>query len=600
MTSRDEIPVYDPPTEPQDRTDFAFDSALLDVDLIEKIVSEGHDKDRVIGMACNLMGRLQRGEITCATLKNEIRRNFPKRKGPSVRDTILKYRTELLNWINGVSPLRYPPNLAIQNLPPLNSNTLTRYCRLYEKYRNNDNRPAQPDTTASREEARARGGNHEVFRYDVESANPGSVSNYEFDYPAYNLQNILVDYVRQSERNALEVLMYIISIGNTRRFFCYRGVIVHEAIRKLSGNIHFIRSLFNVLDEVIHTQNLDHQFPMLVLADIMRGLNAAGVTAEYNPEEDVIINPDEPRDFHQHTITMQAENADLTYRFPIRVPSNYVPAHWNITRIVNPSANESFQEFSRILERDSGSLDQRLEEGARYMNELENNRRYGLEFSRIKVTEIPGTENMDVWFYYSRDPEMEPGEMRIEVLVNDGSIVYFFNNGILETRERGICIPRVPDEEFGPDHVDAMFRHPTIRNWASNEAQRALFFYIVKYAHALLVLPRTTGTVSPAPGDPNNARFNFRLTEHSTQTHMPGLSTGENPGRPGRTITAFHGVDPYVRQLPPGHRASPEAIAEAARHRIFLAPGQTFVSAYTRGSEITEQGRKGRGIERDI
>lgn len=52
----------------------------------------------------------------------------------------------------------------------------------------------------------------------------------------------------------------------------------------------------------------------------------------------------------------------------------------------------------------------------------------------------------------------------------------------------------------------------------------------------------------------------------------------------GRTVRE-HGVTWFVRKLPMGWKASPDAVENASRHQIILAENETFVRSHTRGKD---------------
>ncbi|MBU0727361.1 hypothetical protein KKA95_01625, partial [Patescibacteria group bacterium] len=230
-------------------------------------------------------------------------------------------------------------------------------------------------------------------------------------------------------------------------------------------------------------------------------------------------------------------------------------------------------------------------------DEIENDRQYTLDFSRIRVVDIPGTEDMDIWFNYYQDEDMEVDEMQVEIIVNDASIVYQIKNGVCYMRGEKNMLPRLPESEIDidPDHIDALYGRPEIQQWASPEAQNNLSYYMLKYAHALLVLPRSVGKQSRSTSVERDNTFNLRLRDHSTEIYMPNGEGGIKRVVTHHYNTAFSTVPGHPRKLPKGYKPSPEAIAEADKAGVYIKPGETFVKKHTRGSELTEQGRSGKG-----
>ncbi len=586
-------PLALPPEQLEERIASAFGITGLDSELLEKLEQYGYKRNEIIEMCNSFHERLKAGEITCATVRNEIRTTFPKRN-PQARRLAIDYREQMLNWVNGASQFPYPPNYSIQKLPAITSGTLIRYLRLFERYKKGDTEYTPPDTSIEQEELQSRNDYLEMVRHRVESDSPGLLKNAEVGEPIANLNAVLKEFINQNEDNALQVFLYIISLNSSNQISYYNDL-MQECLRRLSGNIHFIRSLFNLIDENTYMDNPKHPIHGNVMPSLLNSLIETNIVSDARNESDAISNS-EPRDyqFHRHTVFDPATNEQIVFR--MKIPSNYLPIHWNGTRLVNPVSCKSFQEFSSIIEKDE-NIDKKgkVEEIIKCIDELENNRRYGLVFSRMKVTDIPGTDDMDIWFHFSHDENMDSGEIQIGVVVNDAEIVYHFDGRYIEMRHNGIMIPRKQNPP--PGHLDRLYEDTRMEQWATHEAQDNLAYYILKYAHILLVLPRNEGErPERGVGHPTDNPFSLRLAEHSTTTHIPGHSTGQGGNHRSRTVTAVHIVDAFVRKLPKDYKASLEAISNAARQHIFLVPGQTFVDSHTRGTEGTEQGRSGRGI----
>ena len=579
----------------QERINCATTSSVIDKKLLDTLARAGYSEEFVIQMVDGFRQRLEQGVITCTTVNNEIRRAFSGKRNKRSRDLAIRFRVAMQNWINLASPFPHPPTLEVQQLPPVRSETLKRYFNLVERLHKRDVDHKAPDLRWGAKEDDA----YEYARYAIESDSPGATKSIEIDQNMENAKAILCDYINRSEENALEVLVYILNLEDDELIVTYNPLIV-EVVERLSGNPVFIRCLFNLFDENAYRDN-----PVCRIADsnntlILNALMQAGVVHEYYEGESCTNNV-EPRDFqyHSHVHTGKVEDAeDIETEFRLKIPSNYLPLHWNGTRLVNPCLNTSFQEFAKILKEDvDKETDKKEEEKKKYIDEIENNRRYTLDFERMNIMDIPGTEDMDIWFNYYQDEDMEPTEMQVEVMVNDASIIYHIKNGVCYMRREGNMVPRLLEEEMdaGSNHLDALYGKPNVQQWASLEAQNNLSYYLLKYAHVLFVLPRSVGKKSESSKVERENRFNLRLREHSTEARIPNGEGGTRRVVMHHFKTGFSTVAGHIRKLPEGQRPSPEAVAEADKYNIRLLPGQTFVKEHTRGSELTEQGRSGKG-----
>ena len=592
-----------PPDDLDERIELAFGCTAFDAELLDKLCEYGYDKNSLITMVNDLRERFINEEITCSTVRNDIRNYFPKRN-PRARRLAIQYRQAMLNWVNGASPFPYPPTLPIQRLPELTPHSLARYLNLLERYHKKDQEYSPPSTDSDSGEMENEGDYLEMIRCEMGRNAPETLKEGEIYQPIENLKTRIKEFINQDEDNALQVLVHIMELTNSNQIQIYKDL-MSESLRRLSGNIVFIRSLFNSIDRSENSNDPKYRISGEMIAHIYDSLIDVGIISR-STGEDRTISTIEPRDFqfhnhiytHTHTNTSTNERTQQRTVFEMKIPSDFLPVHWNCTRLVNPTLNPTFQNFAKILEKDAASeMNERIEESATYINEIKNNRRYGLKFSRMPVTDIPGTEDMDIWFHFSKDDDMEANEIKVGIVVNDTEIVYFLQDGVLGMRSGGNMIPRVNSADIPEDHIDNCYGHNNVQRWASDTAQLNLATYIVKYAHTLLVLPRTEGEKIERPDNPTNNRFNLRLRAHSTTTRIPGRNTGQGGRHRSRTVTAIHEVDSFVRKLPKGHKASPEARRNAAREDIILAPaGQTFVEGHTRGTEETEQGRRGRKI----
>ena len=581
-----------------ERIHCAIGTATLDRKLLDQLVKAGYDEDEILKMVSGFLGGFEEGHITCATVRNELRRSFPLKRGKQTRDLVLRYRKQMQNWVNQATPYPHPPTLEVQQLPAPRSETLKRYFNLFERLHKRRVSHQAPNANADVSEVLQERGMYEALRHSFESNEPGLVRRVEIENPLENVTSILEDYINRSEENALEVLVYILSLNDNDVTIQYHPLI-SAAINRLSGNIHFIRTLFNLYDENAYREKPVNRVTDACNTLILAALRGANVIQEWDGENDLVGN-EEPRDFwyQQHTHDMRHSDGSVTTtELLMKVPASYLPLHWNGTRLVNPLNNSSYGEFAGLLEEDADrGREGKIEEMVRYVDEIEGNRRYGLDFSRVKVIDIPGTEDMDIWFNYYHDEDMEPEEVQIEVMVNDASIIYHINHDRCYMASQNNVVPRLPNPGSNPDHLDELYGRPDVQQWASEEAQENLKYYLLKYLHALLVLPRSVGRSSEGSRGERENAFNLRLRGHSTETYIP--SDGEG-GQRRITIhhynTAFSTVTGHIRRLPPGHRASSDALAEAEKHSIHLVPGQTFVKEHTRGSELTEQGRSGKG-----
>lgn len=581
--------------ETQTRINCTVLSSIFDKKLLDTLSKSGYSKGDIIHIIDSFRQRLEKGEITCATVNNEIRNAFPRKRNKRVRDLAIRYRVAMQNWINYTSPFPHPPTLEIQQLPSIKSETLKRYFNLIERLHKRGINHKAPDLRWGVNENDI----YEATRYDIESQSPGATKEVEINQNLENVIAILCDYINRSEENALEVLVYILELEDDNLIATYNPLII-AAVERLSGNPVFIRCLFNLFDENAYRDN-----PVCRIRDsnntlILNALMQTGVVQEYHESESYTNNA-EPRDFqcHLHSHTERVEGADDNeIEFYLKIPSNYLPLHWNGTRLVDPCKNSSYKEFSEILEQDANEkVDKKEEEKRKFIYGIENDRRYTLDFERMKIMDIPGTEDMDIWFNYYQDEDMEPTEMQVEIMVNDASIVYHIKDGVCYMRGERNAVPRLPEDEIGtdPNHLDALYGKSNVQQWISLEAQNNLSYYLLKYAHVLFVLPRSVGKKSESSKVERENRFNLRLREHSTEARMPN---GEGETR--RVVmhhfkTGFSTVTGHIRKLPKGQKPSPEAVIEADKYNIRLLPGQTFVKEHTRGSELTEQGRGGKG-----
>lgn len=561
------------------REEIIFLSAECDEALIKALEKDGVSSDSTKLFVQNLRSKIQSGELDCGGVKPAIKKRFKNK--PKVKKIALNYRRKVMEWLNGPSKYIKPPQFDLQNLPPLTSQTLNRYLEFFEKkfrdFANYYEPKHKDDTTIDKE-----------FMKEL----PPSVQFGLFSM--HNCGNIIKRFIKEGEENALQVLIHIFDINDPFLMQTYEGLI-RKTIQELSNNIHFLRSLFNLLDENFHKKNMAKKVDTIIMKIIVSELTQLDICNTFSDDEEGIIDNTKPRTEQRHTLGFIVHWKDGVEKDEInlRIPHHLMPIHWNGCRLVNPKLNQTFQKFADAL--DEIKCDEKMQkEGAKYYEDLLTERKYAVDFARIKATDIPGMEEDDLWFHFFHNDQLSDGEIGVEVIVNGASVVYFLNQELdLRVHHQGNMIPLLENYDDVPDdHIDSIYANPNVSNWLSKKAIKNLHFYIFKYAHHLLVSPRTTkeGDNVNDNESPKNNKFNIRLSEYSSEITIPYLSQGYGSSHKHQSkLTVYHGVTGHVRELPKGWKPSQESIEEASKHNIFLAPGQTFVKHHHRGSELAEE-----------
>lgn len=591
---------YNPPEDMPQRNMYSFTNAVLDTELLAKLEKLGYEPNAVAAFLYELRGKFQRQEIQCAEVRRSLKKFFPARR-PQARQLVSQYRQEMQNWINGASKFPFPPNMTMQKMPKLKPDNLHRYLKLYEKQYLELHHYKIPDVAESPQN------NIGQIKQAIEADNPGSLKAFEKFFPVANTETVLREYINESEANALQVFTYIIRLQNTQTFIMYQGTnMLKNTLEKLRTNVHFIRTLYHFIDEQLNVEHPLMGVRDVVLGELLKILNEIGVTREF-AEDDIMTPHNEPRDTVRQEYRVDNAVSGATM-FDVRqeIPAIYLPVHYNGHRLVHPAHNADFQSLAqKVVTADRESDTQKMyEDGLQYIEELRTNRRYSLDFARVKITEIPGTEDMDIWFHYSHDNAMPPHEIKVEIVVDGASIVYYLDDADIIIPTRGVLAPRTQEDvEPFPDHVDRMYEGEEAQRWMTAFRKTSIHYLMLKYAHALLVLPRNQSVESDEDREGNGTRpqepFEFSLNEYESQVTIPHTNpaNASDGNRDPYRVTVYHGVAGHVRRLPRGQEASPEAIQNAQRYHIHLVPGQTFVRPHSCGSKLTEQGRDGKKIE---
>ena len=571
--------------------------ALSDADFWNKLIENGCPKSLASSLIKELSQKYFNWQVNCTEIRQIIRQKL-KEKYPKACELALTYRRKLKEWVIEQSSDVDPPHFVIQNIPPVTRENLSQYFDLIKESGVIPGEDYHPLGKVSKE-----------MRINFQKLKIG------------NLQDRICKFIQQSEQNALAVLVYMIESEDDELVdaLLKAGLIFKETIKKLSANLHFVRSLINIIEEIPKPQQNkkeEDRRANVVLFNAFKALVDLGICKEVSeyPVRDA-TKPDEEGFWYMQYRDNKEEVAELL----VFIPQKYIPYHWNSHRIVIPSINDTFHEVAAKLD-EAPKLDGQLNEEDldKYTNSLINNRRYALDFDRMKITEIPGTNGMDIWMHFFHHVHMQPGEIGIELIVNGASIVYFLNEKCeLKVPEKSIVLPRPmfmpkdPEKLKDGYSMDQIYTCPeSKRDWISERAQKILHFYFVKYAYYLLCVPRhiqtdekNTDSKTTQQHDKKqnqNNKFDIRLTEYSSEITIPSIFPNgtADSGRESR-ITVYHGVTGHVRELPERYRATEEAIAEAKKHKIVLAPGQTFVKPHMRGGQHAEEIKSKKKIKPD-
>ena len=562
-----------------DRGDIAFLSAGHDEELLDYLEKNGYSRDKIRTLILSLRDRFRSNDLNCHGIKHELNRHFKKR--PKVQRVVKNYRRQLQEWVNDSSNYPNPPQLDLQQLPPLTSQTLNKYLAYFEdKY----------ITFFSNFNS----------KYDPLSINPENMESkldLEDKYKGYSIANcehLIKEFIETSEENALQFLLHAFDLNDSRLIASYEDLI-EAALQKLVNNIHFLRSLFNLLDDNFHKQDTIKKIDVIILNIVLNELVKLGVCTTFSDSEtEVDLSSPRPDQCYTFGFDLVGEGSTPAYwkernKMNLRISQQLLPAHWNGHRLVNPKLNDSFKEFANVLNAVEFH-EEKKNAGEIHLNGFVHDRRYASDFTRVKVTDIQGMEDMDLRFHYFNHSHLRSGEIGVEVVVNGASTVFFLDEeGKLTVRESGNLNPPLPANiQVTDDHVDTFAVNPL--KWLTEKGLTNLYLYILKYAHHLFVQPRTkTKNNNSGSGRRRNNRFNIRLSEYSSEITIPSTSQGGQTEGGSRRITVYHGVTGHIRDLPAGWKPSQEAIDEARRHNIFLAPGQTFVKPHHRGSELAEE-----------
>lgn len=557
-----------------------FLSAAHDEDLFRLLKESGYDENEIRSFIDSVRERFVATEIDCGGIKAEIKKYFKRR--PKIRKLMLDYRRKLSTWIEGQNNVPFVPQLAFMQLPPLNDQSLPHYLEVFEK-KNKQVRKKFPKELGQK-----------GLKVMQDYINSMSLEDMYSFSTAKNCEALLGEYINQSERNALKVFLIILGQHDESLIASYMDNLLGLCLKKLFKNDHFVRSLFNLLDGNFYSGQPAKAVDPIVMAAIISQIRDHNLI---EPRQDTDVLLDKPREETDFTFAFTTDGQDggieLNPDFapaPFSIPAKYLPHHWNGHRLVNPNLYDPFVRLASALDQ-MGWDDTRQDKARQWMEGLANRRRYTTDFSRMKVNEMPGAENLDIWFYFFNHKRMEPVEIGIEVIVNGGSIVYFLNNQYqLEMRSSGNYVPLHPlPERQSSNDIDRLYSSERIRNWASPNAIRNLHYYILKHAHSLLVEPRSVEARSGNRSDPNENEFNIRLTEYSSEISIPSEPKGGERIGTRRRVTVYHGVKGHPMRLPEGKKASQKAIAEASRLGIHLNEGETYRKSHHRGSELAEE-----------
>ncbi len=585
-----------------------IESAKFDKALLEELNKSGYSQDQLEKLADELMRGVLDDHLTCKEIRNILRRHF-KSKKPRARKLVMGYRKELVKWLGQNNNLPHPPQLTLQQLPPIDSDTFSQYIdqllelkrrmadqttQLFPHLRQETENHSLTDAINSAESIEASGKLMKELQRDNEQA----AIEMEFGIvsPCKNVVHVLAEFISQSEENALLVFLRILDTQSEVDLADFDDLTT-ACLSRLANNTHFVRSLIHLIDQNLFDRNPAKQIQFILLFQLMRRLIDTEIADTWQGQEPA-VDFSQPRNssiltYHLHNEGADDESPNRDFNINLRIPAQHLPAHWNNHRLVNPSSNEEFQDMAQLL--DQQQIELRDTESEIYTNALRHHRCYALDFARMKITEIPETENKEIWFHFFHHHEMTDGEIGVEVIVDGASIVYFITNDAIEMRGTGNYLPRggrgLQSLEVN-NQLDQRYGEPALRQWASPHAIQNLHYYMLKYAHALLVEPRsiTESSHDSQHHDLTNNRFGIRLSEYSSEVTIPSVSAeSQSSNQLSRRVTVYHGVSGHIRNLRAGHRASPEAVTEAQRQNIFLTPGQTYVQPHTRGTELAEK-----------
>ncbi len=555
----------------------AFLSAEHDEGLLDQLSKKGFSRERVQTFISNLRDQFKSGDLDCREIKPVLKRYL--KKGPRAQSFVQDYRKRIQEWVRNPAGRLAPHQLDLHQLPPLTSQTLNEYLAYFEE-----------KLVSFLDHFNSKYKNYE----NMGPENGGDILDLEDQFlccAKANCEMLVKEFIEESEVNARQFLLYIFELDDSVRIEGYKDL-TETALQKLSDNIHFLRSLFNLLNENIFEQSTIKRIDANVTLVLLEKLIELGVCETWvdEPPNTDFTRPRTTHDLN-HITSLGTPEGEREIVTNVRIPTQLVPAHWNGHRLVNPALNHSFNELGNILNTVERN-EEMQNEAERHLNGLVDDRRYASNFTRVKVNDIPDTENMDIWFNYFCTSRLRPGEIGVEVVINGASTVFFLDEeGILTVRENGNLNPPLPPDELGdPNHIDSLAVSPLA--WLTENGLTNLYIYILKYAHHLFVEPRTESENSSPGGEGlrGNQLFNIRLTEHTSTITIPSSSPNSEPGDGRRSrITVYHDVTGHIRELPEGWRPSQEAIRAAREHNIFLVPGQTFVKHYHKGSELAEE-----------
>lgn len=564
---------------------------------------------------------IKRG-YACKLIRDYLRKTLNKRAF-QLADEYISASNEWVESKPGKYNLPYPPQLGIQRLPQVNEKTLGKYFEAFEKITS-----AIQTTRNSLPAMNSAAGASTIMAMSEKSLPDSSQELLALEGTKDNLFCRLEEYINADESNALRILTHtLLKRSETEDpYFTVEAylAVFKRCLKRLKNNKHLIGSLVNLMYEEVFraTPELNRGEPLTGRHSFnlfIEGLKSINLAKEVGADSFEIRKPGMPREVcHFSYIIISSGKMGV-----IAIPSEYGPVSWNEHRLVDPRKNENFTLLAAQLENDTQTANpsDREEELAHFKDELNNNRRYGLDFARMKVTEIPCPEGVEVWLHYSYDQDLPEGFIGVELILEDPktkkavSVAYVLDQDLklippshLKREYSGKIFHPVRPENTGS--LDLIKKRPpagsyasaehmqfelenVLATWPSEAGQKALQYYFSKYAYYLLVKERNVGEKKERESNPSfpEHALNLSLTEHESEVIIPSLNSGDRFGLRSteQNLTIYHQVSGYKRRLKKGQTASQEAIEKARRMGIILREDETFVDTHHRGSVFTKQ-----------
>jgi hypothetical protein len=561
------------------------------------------------GLVDNILGALRQGDVTCDQIRKSIKKRIPKKPATKRRgrQALNSYRAAMGDWVDGKTIYDYPPDMRLQNLGDLEDQNFDQYFGYFLEVLADYKKRVSVIDDLARDQV-MKSGAQTVFAEDPMSklqVTPEMVAlrdqilgadsfRFQVSYPFVNLQKAFTEYAEKDEGNALRVFVELLRMepGQVLRF----PDLIDSIFKTLSGNEYFMKSFFNLVDEVFNHNSGDLQVDELTLIEFLRSAHRLGICdIKFDSNEVEAGDIGEPRTHHSLVVFIMTEGG-VTPGMVVKTPAKYLPVSWNSHRLVDPASNNELQGLATNLEGVDVEELVPSEDVEKYEEGLKTGRRYYTNFARMMVDGIPGYEEEDevCFHFFNKRDSMTPLELGVEVIINGASVVYFLNEDCeLEMRPIGNVIPEderlkgFPDLK-GSDHIDGMFLRKSTVEWASEDIQEKIRRYILRYAYYLLVEKRS-GLKKGASIKKQKSKtpFDLLLEGRDSVVEIPAEGGDGNGEGGSRKFLVRHDVDGFTRVLPEGQRHSAEAAERALDEGgITLVPEQTYVKRHQRGTVV--------------